>query len=232
MVLAVHSKIANHFEWLIHIGLAHKTGYTYSNSIEQIFDGMKMKDATHLGTLQTYWKRHQTFPPMAKLCEVLGLSSTSSVFALIGRLTDAGYVKRHEGRIVPDKLFFARPVLGPVRAGQPQPATQEESDLITLDDYLIDNLARTSVHKVRGDSMKDAGIFDGDLVVVEYNSPTSPGDIVVAVVDGEWASPDSPDGLFSPLSLDYSVLALLLAWLNLLAHPVCKNILHKRTYLR
>lgn len=145
-----------------------------------------MKDATYLGTLQTYWKRHQTFPPMAKLCEVLGLSSTSSVFALIGRLTEAGYVKRHEGRVVPDKLFFARPVLGPVRAGQPQPATQEEPDLITLDDYLIDNPARTSVHKVRGDSMKDAGIFDGDLVVVEHNSPTSPGDIVVAVVDGEF----------------------------------------------
>ncbi len=145
-----------------------------------------MKDAAYLGTLQTYWKRHQTFPPMAKLCDVLGLSSTSSVFALVGRLTEAGYVKRHEGRIVPDKLFFARPVLGPVRAGQPQPATQEEPDLITLDDYLIDNPARTSVHKVRGDSMKDAGIFDGDLVVVEHNSPTAPGDIVVAVVDGEF----------------------------------------------
>lgn len=145
-----------------------------------------MKDAAYLGTLQTYWKRHQTFPPMAKLCDVLGLSSTSSVFALVGRLTEAGYVKRHEGRIVPDKLFFARPVLGPVRAGQPQPATQEEPDLITLDDYLIDNPARTSVHKVRCDSMKDAGIFDGDLVVVEHNSPTAPGDIVVAVVDGEF----------------------------------------------
>lgn len=145
-----------------------------------------MKDAAYLGTLQAYWKSHQTFPTMAKLREVMGLSSTSSVFALIGRLTDAGYIKRHEGRIVPAKAFFARPVLGPVRAGLPQPATQEEPALITLDDYLIDNPSRTSVHRVRRDSMKDAGIFDGDLVVVEHNSPTSVGDIVVAVVDGEF----------------------------------------------
>ena len=145
-----------------------------------------MQDDKYLAALRTHWKRHKAFPSMAKLCDVLGLSSTASVFALVGRLADAGYLQRHEGRIAPGKLFFARPVLGSVRAGLPQPATQEEPELITLDDYLIDVPDRTSVHKVRGDSMKDAGIFEGDLVVVEHNSPTKPGDIVVAVVDGEF----------------------------------------------
>ena len=72
-----------------------------------------------------------------------------------------------------------------VRAGQPQPADQSEPDFLTLDDYLIDDPNRTSLHKVRGDSMRDAGILEGDLVVVEHNSPTKPGDIVVAVVDSE-----------------------------------------------
>jgi len=144
-----------------------------------------MQDETYLGRLRTYWKRHNAFPPMVKLCEVVGLSSTSSVFALVGRLVDAGYLERTEGRIAPTKKFFARPLLGPVRAGQAQPASQEEVELVTVDDYLIDEPARTSMHRVRGDSMRDAGIQDGDLLAVEHNCPTKPGDIVVAYVDNE-----------------------------------------------
>lgn len=143
-----------------------------------------MTDDRHLAALRTYWKRHNTFPSMAKLSEVVGLSSTSSVFALIGRLTEAGYLERVDGRIAPSRKFFARPLLGSVRAGEPQPATQEAPDLLTIDDHLIDDPNRTTLVKVRGDSMKDVGILDGDLVVVETNAATRPGDIVVAVVDG------------------------------------------------
>jgi repressor LexA len=143
-------------------------------------------DDKHLAALRAYWKRHQAFPSMAKLCEVVGLASTSSVFALVGRLVDAGFLERTEGRIAPSRRFFARPVLGSVRAGLPEPEGQEEPDsVLTIDDYLIDNPNRTVLCRVRGDSMKDAGLLDGDLVVVERNAPTTPGDIVVAVVDGE-----------------------------------------------
>ena len=144
-----------------------------------------MADDKHLATLRDYYKRVGAFPSMPRLCEVLGLSSTSSVFALIGRLGSAGFLERVDGRVVPTKKFFARPLLGSVRAGVPQPADQSEPDVVTLDDYLIDAPNRTSLHKVRGDSMSGAGIFEGDLVAVEHNAPTAPGDIVVAVVDGE-----------------------------------------------
>jgi repressor LexA len=142
-------------------------------------------DDKHLAALRDYYKQAGAFPSMPRLCEVLGLSSTSSVFALVGRLTKAGYLDRVDGRIVPTKKFFARPLLGKVRAGQPQPVDQSEPEVVTLDDYLIDQPNRTSLHKVRGDSMRDAGILEGDLVAVEHNSPAGPGDIVVAVVDGE-----------------------------------------------
>ncbi len=144
-----------------------------------------MTDDKHLATLRDYYKRVGAFPSAPRLCEVVGLSSTSSVFALIGRLSAAGYVERTDGRVVPTKKFFARPLLGSVRAGLPQPADQSEPDVLTLDDFLIDAPNRTSLHKVRGDSMRDAGILEGDLVAVEHNAPSAPGDIVVAVVDGE-----------------------------------------------
>lgn len=144
-----------------------------------------MADDKHLATLREYYKRVGAFPSMPKLCDVLGLSSTSSVFALIGRLSSAGYVERVDGRVVPTRRFFARTLLGSVRAGQPQPADQSEAEVITLDDYLIDQPNRTSLHRVRGDSMSGLGILDGDLVAVEHNAPNVPGDVVVAVVDGE-----------------------------------------------
>lgn len=146
---------------------------------------MGESDEKYLEALRTYWKQHQAFPSMAKLCDVVGLSSTSSVFTLVGRLVDAGYLERTEGRIAPTRKFFARPVLGTVRAGQPQLESQEAPDLLTIDDYLIEDPNRTILCRVRGDSMKDAGLLEGDLVVVERNAPTSPGDIVVAIVDGE-----------------------------------------------
>lgn len=145
-----------------------------------------MDDTHYLARLRTHWKKHAAFPSMAKLCEVVGLSSTASVFGLIGRLVEAGYLERVDGgRIAPTRRFFARPVLGPVRAGVPEPVSQEQVELLTIDDYLIDDPNRTSLHRVRGDSMKDAGILEGDLVVVEHNTPTKPGDMVVAWVDNE-----------------------------------------------
>lgn len=142
-------------------------------------------DDRHLSALRAHWKRHKAFPPMAKLCDVLGLYSTSSVFAAVGRLTEAGYLEPVDGRIAPTKKFFARPVLGTVRAGLPQPTTQEPVDFLTLDDLLIDDPNRTSLHRVRGESMRDVGILEGDLVVVEHNAPTEAGDMVIACVDNE-----------------------------------------------
>lgn len=144
-----------------------------------------MSDQEHIGALQRYWKRNRAFPSMAKLCDVVGLSSSASVFGLVGRLTESGYLQRLDGRIAPGPRFFTRLVLGTVRAGVPQEASQEEPEVLTVDDYLIDEPDRTTLHRVRGDSMKDAGILEGDLIAVEHNSPTRAGDIVLAVVDGE-----------------------------------------------
>lgn len=144
-----------------------------------------MNDENYLAALRTYWKAHQSFPAIARLCDVVGLSSTSSVFALISRLSEAGFLERKDGRIAPTRKFFGRPVLGYVRAGQPQAESQTPPEFLTIDDYLIDDPNRAALCHVRGDSMKDAGLLEGDIVIVERSAPTQPGDIVVAVVDGE-----------------------------------------------
>lgn len=145
-----------------------------------------MTENRHLTALQVHWKRHKAFPSMAKLTAVLGLASTGGVFKVLGRLVDAGYLERVGGRMAPTKKFFGLPLLGTVRAGLPQPADQDEGfEVMSIEDYLVDHPERTSFCRVKGDSMRDAGLLNGDMVVVEANSPTKPGDIVVAVVDNE-----------------------------------------------
>ena len=145
-----------------------------------------MSDDRHLNALRVYWKEHKAFPSMAKLADVLGLASSGGVFKVIGRLVEAGLLERVDGRIAPTRDFFALPVLGKVRAGLPQEMDQSAGlEMVGVEDYLIRHPERTVFCRVRGDSMKDAGMLDGDMVIVERNRPTKAGDIVVALVDNE-----------------------------------------------
>ncbi len=94
-------------------------------------------DGRHLAALRTHWRRHKAFPAMAKLAGTLGLSSSGSVFAVVGRLTEAGFLERVEGRIAPTRKFFSYPVIGRVRAGVPQLASQDAFETLNIEDVLV-----------------------------------------------------------------------------------------------
>ena len=140
-------------------------------------------DARYLATLQQHWRRNKAFPAMAKLADVLGLRSSASVFGVVGRLAKAGYLERVDGCLAPTKAFFSYRLLGSVRAGLPQEAPDESFETLSAEDFLVQHPDRTSYATVRGDSMSGIGLLDGDIVVVEHNTPTRPRDVVVAVVD-------------------------------------------------
>lgn len=164
----------------------------------------------HLDSLRTHWKANKSFPSMAKLADVLGMASSGGVFKVLGRLVDAGYLERVDGRIAPTKKFFALPMLGDVRAGLPQEAGQDAGHkLVSVEDFLVRHPERTVFCRARGDSMTGAGIFDTDMLVVERNTPTKPGDIVAAVVDNEltvkYLYPAYDSGwVLKPANPDYS----------------------------
>lgn len=140
-------------------------------------------DQRHLTALRLHWRRHHTFPPMAKLSAVLGLTSSTGAFKAVCRLEEAGYLERIEGRVAPTPRFFAYPLVREVRAGVPQPVDVDDFEVLNAEEYLVQCPERTTYARVKGDSMVGAGLLDGDIVVVETNAPTKPGDIVVAVVD-------------------------------------------------
>ena len=145
-------------------------------------------DRSYLALLQDYYAQHRALPSFAFIGSLLGLKSKSSVAAMVARLKLAGYVESTpDRRLAPTKRFFERPLAeSPVHAGLPSAIEDAPADALTIDDYLIERPSQTVLVRVKGDSMQDAGILDGDLVVVEKAATAKRGDIVVAIVDGEF----------------------------------------------
>ncbi len=105
----------------------------------------------------------------------------------MGKLVEAGIVaKDHLGRLMPTEVFGEIPKLGLVTAGFPASVEEELTDTIDLDNLLVGKKELTYMLEVDGDSMIDAHIEDGDMVLVEKRSDAKDGQIVIAEVDGEF----------------------------------------------
>ena len=126
-------------------------------------------------------------PTYGEIMELVGFRSRNAVHCLIDRLVAGGLVtKDPQGKLIPIRSNGGVPLLGIVEAGWPSPAEEELLDTMSLDEYLIKNKEATYLLQVKGDSMSDAGILPGDLVIVERTNSPRVGNIVIAEVNGEW----------------------------------------------
>lgn len=137
--------------------------------------------------IRKFYKANKRMPTYSEIMELLFLKSKNAVFKLVKRLETEGFLEKDlKGKLIPARLYEQTRILGLVQAGFPSPAEEELVDTISLDEYLIQNKDSTFILKVSGDSMVDAGILEGDMVIVDRNAVPKSGDIVVAEVDNEW----------------------------------------------
>ncbi len=143
--------------------------------------------------LRDHHERFDHPPTLDELCQSLGLSSRGSLHKHIQALVDVGLVepmdKKQRGvRLVSGSRQNDHivPFLGYIAAGKPIEAieNQEEVEIPTM----LQGSGDTYVLQVKGDSMVEEGILDGDLVVIEHRRHARNGEIVVALVDGEEAT--------------------------------------------
>lgn len=136
----------------------------------------------------SFYKKNKRMPGYKEIMDLLGFKSKNSVHKLITWLVDEGVVSKDaQGRIVPIKLEADLPFVGLVEAGLPDMAALEQDlDTISIEDFLVEDKDKTYVLEVKGDSMIDAHIEEGDLVLVERKGEPRDGDIVIAEVDGGW----------------------------------------------
>jgi len=132
-------------------------------------------------------------PAVREICEAVDLKSTSSVHAHLETLEKNGYIRRDPTKpraieIVDDSFQMVRhemtsiPIIGTVAAGQPILAEQNIEGYFPIPADMVPN-AEAFVLKVKGDSMINVGIFNGDQIFVECCSTARNGDTVVALVD-------------------------------------------------
>jgi len=137
--------------------------------------------------LVKYYQKQRRLPTYNELANVFGISSKGSVHAYVEKFIEDGLMRKSDGgTLIPTTKLYGIRVLGTVQAGFPTMAEEEIVDFVSLNDLLIHEPSATYLLTVNGDSMKDAGIVKGDLVIVNRNTQAKPGSVVVAEVDNEW----------------------------------------------
>jgi SOS regulatory protein LexA len=145
-----------------------------------MFDSYKNK-------ILDFYQETKRMPSYTEIMKLIGFKSKNSVYKLINKLVDDGVLdKDSRGRLVPNNLDYEIPLLGLVEAGFPTNIDEQMSETISLDNYLIKDKNTSYLLEVKGDSMIEAGIQEGDLVIVERKGEPKVGDIVIAEVDGGW----------------------------------------------
>ncbi len=155
----------------------------------KVTDNQQLTDKQRLTLdfIERYIARHTVSPKLQEIAEGIGIRSRSVAHRYVQALIDNSFITmdsgRHRGikllKPNPQRIDSVLPLLGKIAAGKPIEAIPGE-DQIDLQDFFGHN---NFAVRVQGDSMIEAGILDGDTVIIEFRETANDGDIVVALID-------------------------------------------------
>ena len=145
------------------------------------------KQRLTLNFIERYIATHTVAPKLQEIAEGIGINSRGVAHRYVQALTDAGFIETDSGRHRGIRLLKPNshrdestlPLLGKIAAGKPIEAIPGEDEIDLKDFFGHNNFAV----RVQGDSMIEAGIMDGDTVIIEFRETATDGDIVVALID-------------------------------------------------
>lgn len=145
-----------------------------------------------------YIKQHildKGYPPSVReICDAVGLRSTSTVHGHLDRLQTKGLIRKDPTKpraieLIKDSVIKKEiidiPVVGKITAGQPILAVENIEDTFSIPLNFIKSNKELFILNVSGESMIEAGIFDGDMVILEKTDFAENGDIVAALIENE-----------------------------------------------
>ena len=136
--------------------------------------------------IRGFFQEHHRAPSFEEVRNLFNYRSKASAHFLVGQLIEKNFLQKDsKGRLLWDQLTGVK-VLGSIQAGLPTAEEEVHTDTMNLDDFLVKNHEDTFLLKVSGDSMTNAGIHEGDFVLIERGREPKNHDIIVAEVDGEW----------------------------------------------
>lgn len=146
-----------------------------------------------LTCIKKYIAQHGYSPSVREICEMMQLSSTATVFVHMKHLMNKGYLKQTDNKfrtlevLVPNEYVEVKedvvsvPLLGKIACGNPIEAIEFPDEYISLPSYMIPKKEEVFTLRCEGMSMKNIGIYDGDIVIVRRSKTAKNGDIVVAL---------------------------------------------------
>ena len=151
---------------------------------------LTFKQKKLLDFLVDYYNKNDVYPTFDEMRDFLKIKSKSGIHKLLSSLEEKGFVNRlpHKARALSINSSVNEneknlPFLGRIAAGNPIEAITGSFEQISVPNYLINNKDEHFTLEVTGDSMVDAGIFDGDIVIIRKTEAANSGDIVVALID-------------------------------------------------
>ncbi len=151
-----------------------------------------------LSFLKQYIDKYGYSPTLGEIAEAIGVSSLATVHEHLQTLAAKGVIKRFEGavrgiEVLDQKMAHVLqgielPILGYIAAGQPIMTYTDPEASIKVSPSMVSGKKRTYVLQVKGDSMIEEGILDGDHVIIEEQSFANDGDIVVALLENGLAT--------------------------------------------
>lgn len=158
-------------------------------------DNLTNKQEEILNFIKEFVAIHKYPPSIREIGASIGLKSPATVYVHLNNLEDKGYIKKENTKnraieILVDNEYLDKsdevvsvPLLGKVTAGSPIEAIETPNEYFQLPAYLIPSKKEVFTLKVSGESMINAGIFDGDIVIVERCNTAKNGDKIVAMTD-------------------------------------------------
>lgn len=160
------------------------------------------KEREVLEFLAQFQRQYGFSPTLAEIAEATGHKSSSTVHSLIKALVDKGYIQKVDGnnrvlKIVDQKVTFSLlgssasielPLMGYIAAGKPLEPHSDPNATFHVSASMISGKKTAYVLQVKGNSMIEDGILEGDYVVIEKANTAVNGDIVVALVDNNMAT--------------------------------------------
>lgn len=151
-----------------------------------------------LDFIKQYIDKYSYSPTLGEIAEAIGVSSLATVHEHLQALSTKGVIKRFEGavrgiEVIDQKISSALqgvelPILGFIAAGQPIMTYTDPDATIKVSPSMLSGKKRSYVLQVKGDSMIEEGILDGDYVIIEEQNDARDGDIVVALLDNGLAT--------------------------------------------
>jgi len=183
----------------------------------------KQKD--FFDSLKDMVRKRGYFPTVREIGKMLGLSSPATVQAYLKKLFEKGHLKKDKGGWELVAGFSSVPLMGIVPAGSPLEIFDPLGDEVEIPEWMVERGGDTVAFRVQGESMRDAYIQDGDVVIVKQTPNAETGEMVVALLDDSsitlkrlkrdekkiWLVPENPDfePIYDPFQLVGKVVGVL-----------------------